>query len=130
MSRIRVVLLGASTLALVSVLWASPAVGSVDSFTGAWVATDPGDGSTLKLQISAPNASGQRRVTVMDQFASGCGALATGIGSGTASGATLSTTLDFRCGGSPLANDITGDFVAVGDTLVGFGGVVWERTGA
>ena len=131
MSRIRVVLLGVSILALVSVLWASPAVGSVDSFTGAWVATDPGDGSTLKVQIGAPNASGVRRVTVMDQnqFSSGCGALATAIGSGTVSGTTLSATLDIRCGGSLIATDVPFTFAAVGDTLVGFG-VVWERAGA
>ena len=130
-SRIRVALLGISMLVTVSVLWASPAAGSVDSFTGAWVATDPDDASALKLQISAPNESGVRRVTVMDQnqFKSGCGGLATAIGSGTVSGTTLSSTVDVRCGGSLVLTDVVFTFTAVGDTLVGFGGV-WERAGA
>jgi hypothetical protein len=129
MRRIRVLVLGTSMLVLVSVLWTSPVIGSVDGFTGSWVATDPDDGSTLKLQISAPNAAGVRRVTLMDQFASACGALATGIGSGTTSGASLSAMLDIRCGGSPLESDVEVDLAAVGDTLVG-SGVVWERAGA
>jgi hypothetical protein len=130
MSRIRMVLLAAPVLVLVAVLWASPAVGSADAFTGAWVATDPGDGSTLKLQIGEANASGVRHVTLMDQnqFHSGCGGLATGIGSGTVSGTTLSAALDIRCEGSLIATDVPFTFAAVGDTLVGLG-VVWERAG-
>ena len=130
MSRVRMVLLAAPVLALVAVLWASPAVGSADPFTGSWVATDPGDGSTLKLQIGEANASGVRRVTLMDQnqFQSGCGGLATGIGSGTVSGTTLSATLDIRCAGSLVLTDVPVDFDALGDTLVGLG-VVWERAG-
>ena len=130
MTRVRMVLLAAPVLVLIAVLWTSPAVGSADALTGPWVATDPGDGSTLKLQISAANASGVRRVTLMDQnqFHSGCGGLATGIGSGTVSGTTLSATLDFRCQGSLIATDFPVDFDAVGDTLVGFG-VVWEEGG-
>jgi hypothetical protein len=128
MSRVRVVLLGASMLVSVSVFWASPAFGSADTFTGAWVATDPDDGSELKVQIGAANVSGVRRVTFMDQFASACDAPATGIGSGAVSGTTLSATLDIRCGGSPFASDAPVAFAAVGDTLVGFG-VVWERAG-
>jgi hypothetical protein len=124
------VLLAAPVLVLVAVLWTSPAVGSTDSFTGAWVATDPSDGSALKLQIGQTNASGVRRVTVMDQnqFHSGCGGLATGIGSGTVIGTTLSAALDIRCGGSLNATDVPFTFDAVGDTLVGLG-VVWERAG-
>ena len=130
MSRVRMVLLAAPVLALVAVLWTSPAVGSADPFTGAWVATDPGDGSTLKLQISGSGGSEVMRVTIMDQnqFHNGCGALATAIGSGTVSGATLSSTLDIRCGGSLVGTDVLFTFAAVGDTLVGFG-VVWERAG-
>ena len=130
MSRIRMVLLAAPVLVLVAVVWASPAVGSADAFTGAWVATDPSDGSALKLQIGEANASGVRHVTLMDQnqFHSGCGGLATGIGSGTVSGTTLSAALDIRCGGSLNATDVPFTFDAVGDTLVGLG-VVWERAG-
>jgi hypothetical protein len=130
MSRVRMVLLAAPVLVLVAVLWTSPAVGSADTFAGGWVATDPGDGSTLKLQIGEAGASGVRRVTLMDQnqFHSGCGGLATGIGSGTVSGTTLSVTLEIRCQGALLATDVAVDFAAVGDTLVGFG-LVWERAG-
>ena len=82
------------------------------------------------LQL-APNESGVRRVTVMDQnqFRSGCGGLATAIGSGTVSGTTLSSTVDVRCAGSLVLTDVLFTFTAVGDTLVGFGGV-WERAGA
>jgi hypothetical protein len=130
MSRVRMVLLAASALVLIAVFWTSPAVGSADAFTGAWVATDPGDGSTLKVQIGAANDAGVRRVTIMDQnqFHSGCGALATAIGSGTVTGTTLSSTLDIRCGGSLVGTDVLVTFAAVGDTLVGFG-VIWARAG-
>ena len=128
MSRIRLALFGVSVLVCVSVLWTSPAFGSADAFTGAWVATDPDDGSKLKVQIGAANVSGVRRVTLIDQFASACDAPATGIGSGTVSGTTLSAALDIRCGGSPFGSDVPVAFAAVGDTLVGFG-VVWERPG-
>jgi hypothetical protein len=129
MSRVRVALLAISIVALFTAQWATPAFGSADAFTGAWTATDVSDGSTLKLQIGTPNASGVRHVTLMDQYASACGALATGIGSGTDSGTTLSTALDLRCGGSTLADDVVVTFDAVGATLVGFG-VVWQRLGS
>lgn len=130
MSRIRVVLVGASLLLLVSALWTSAAAGSTDAFTGAWVATDPGDGTVLKVQISESNASGVRRVMLMDQnqFHSGCGGPATAIGSGTVSGTTLSASLDVRCEGALVGTDIPFTFTAVGDTLVALG-VVWERVG-
>ena len=61
----------------------------------------PSDGSALKLQIGEANASGVRHVTLMDQnqFHSGCGGLATGIGSGTVSGTTLSATLEHQVRG-------------------------------
>jgi len=117
----------ASVLVLIAFSWTSAALGSADAFTGAWVATDPGDGSTLKVQISAANHTGVRRVTLIDQFASACGAAATGIGSGTTSGTTLTATLSIGCGGSPQG-DASVDFAVVGETLVGFG-VVWARPG-
>jgi hypothetical protein len=127
MSYCRVLLLSALLVSFL-LYGAATAAGSAGAFTGAWSATDPDDGSTLKLQIGAPNASGVSRVTLMDQFASACGALATAIGSGTVSGTTLSSTLDIRCGGSPFASNVPVTFDAVGDTLLGFG-VVWTRIG-
>jgi hypothetical protein len=122
------VLLAVPVLVLVTVFGTSPAVGSADAFTGAWVATDPDDGSTLRVQIGAANGAGVRRVTLIDQFASACGAAATAIGSGTVSRSTLTATLNVRCGGEPLDSDVLVDFAIVGDTLVGFG-VVWRRAG-
>jgi hypothetical protein len=124
----RRVLVLSTLLVLFFLYGTATAAGSAGAFTGAWTATDPDDGSTLKLQIGAPNAFGVSRVTLMDQFASACGALATAIGSGTVSSMTLSSTLDIRCGGSPFAADVPVTFDAVGDTLLGFG-VVWTRMG-
>jgi hypothetical protein len=103
------------------------AAASTDAFTGAWTATDT-DGSTLHLQISAPNVSGVRHVTLVDQFASVCGAPATAIGLGTVSGTTLSATLDVRCGGAPSATGVPLSFDLVGDDLVS-GGTVFTRVG-
>jgi hypothetical protein len=129
MSYVRVLLL--STLLVSFLIYGTAsAAGSRGAFTGAWTATDPDDGSRLKVQIGAPNASGVSRVTLIDQFASACGAPATGIGTGTASGATLSATLDIRCGGAPLVSDAPATFTMVGDTLVDDFGLVWTRPGA
>ena len=91
--------------------------GGADAFTGAWSATDPFDGSALRLQIGAPSPSGVRHVTLTDNFASGCGAPATAIGTGTVSGSTLTTIVDIRCGGQLRAEDVTITYTLVGDTL-------------
>jgi len=125
----RRVLLVSTLLVSFMLYGTSTAAGSPSAFTGAWTATDPDDGSTLKVQIGAPNASGRSRVTLIDQFASACGAPATAIGSGTISGATLSSTLDVRCGGSPFASDVPATFEVVGDTLVDGNGLLWTRVG-
>ena len=120
---LRIVLL----VALVAAFQATTVAASRDAFTGAWTATDT-DGSTLKAQISAPAASGVRRVTFIDHFASACGSPATAIGSGTVTGATLAATLNVRCGGAPFASDAPFTFDLVGDTLVS-GGIVFTRVG-
>jgi hypothetical protein len=100
-----------------------------DEFAGAWTASDPFDGSTLRLQIGSPSASGRRNVTLTDGFASACGAPATAIGTGAVSGSTLTTTVDIRCGGELRAEDVTITYELVGGTLTdGFS--TFERTGA
>jgi len=88
-----------------------------DAFTGAWSATDPFDGSALRLQIGGPSPSGVRQVTLTDTFASACGAPATAIGTGTVSGTTLTTVVDIRCGGVLRAEDVTITYELVGDAL-------------
>lgn len=90
---------------------------SRDQFTGAWAATDPFDGSSLRLEIGSPSASGLRQVILSDDFASACGAPATAIGTGTVSDTTLTTTVDVRCGGAPYAEDVTIVYELVGDAL-------------
>jgi hypothetical protein len=99
------------------------------TFAGAWVATDPDDGSRLKLQISGSGAPAKRHVTLVDQFASACGAPATAIGLGTVSGTTLTATLDVRCGGAPFADDVPFVFEAANGTVVN-NGVVFTRPGS
>ena len=104
--------------ALVAVLAAAgSATAAGDAFTGAWSATDPFDGSALRLQIGAPSPSGVRQVTLTDNFASACGAPATAIGTGTVSGSTLTTIVDIRCGGELRAEDVTITYELVGDAL-------------
>jgi hypothetical protein len=98
------------------------------SFTGAWTATDPDDGSTLLVLIGSEDASGNIRVTTVDQFASACDAPATVIGSGTISGSTLTAVGDVRCGGAVFATDVPVEFELVGETLVG-GSVEFRRVG-
>jgi uncharacterized protein with beta-barrel porin domain len=92
--------LAALVVAVLTACVAASAAGAAgDAFTGAWTATDPFDGSTLRLQVGSASASGVRQVTLTDSFASACGAPATAIGTGTVSGTTLTTVVDVRCGG-------------------------------
>lgn len=107
MAAIRIALPGVLAAALSAVCLAGSAVASPDPFTGAWIATDPFDGSTLRLQVGSPSAEGLRQVTLTDGFASACGAPATAIGTGTVSGSTLTTTVDIRCGGELRAEHVT-----------------------
>ena len=100
-----------------TVLLAGTASAAGDQFTGEWTATDPFDGSALRLQIGAPSPSGVRQVTLTDNFASACGAPATAIGTGTVSGSTLTTIVDIRCGGELRAKDVTITYTLVGSTL-------------
>jgi hypothetical protein len=105
----------ALVLAATSLVATATAAG--DSFTSAWRATDPFDGSSLRLQIGAPSASGVRQVTLTDGFASACDAPASAIGTGTVSGSTLTTVVDIHCGGELRAEDVTITYELVGDTL-------------
>lgn len=98
---------------------AGTATAAGDSFTGAWVATDSFDGSTLRLQIGAPSADGVRQVTATDDYASACGAPATATGTGTVSGTTLTAVLNVRCGGEPQGA-ATFTFTLANGTLQGF----------
>jgi hypothetical protein len=117
-------------LVAIGLLVAAPsaATASADAFSGSWTAIDD-DGSTLMLLVSAANPTGVRHVTLVDQYATTCAAPATAIGTGTASGTTLTTTADVRCGGQVLATDVPSSYELVGDTLV-IGGVVFTRTGS
>jgi hypothetical protein len=119
-----------SVLAALSLAAASigaTAAAAVDPFSGTWTANDPGDGSTLRLQIGSASASGSRHVTITDSYGSICGALVTAIGTGTVSGSILTATVDIRCGGELAAEDIEFAFESVGDTLAGLG-VTFVRT--
>ena len=100
-----------------SLVLAGTASAAGDQFTGAWAATDPFDGSALRLQIGAPSAEGTRQVTLTDDFASACGAPATAIGAGTVSGTTLTTIADIRCGGVLRAEDVTITYTLAGAAL-------------
>ena len=102
--------------ALVCLVGAGTATSAGDAFTGAWKATDPSDGSSLRLQIGGPSAFGTRSVAFSDGFASACGAPATAIGTGTVSGSTLTATVVIRCGGELLAEG-TITYELVGDVL-------------
>lgn len=110
-------LLAAVLLAALALAGGATATG--DAFTGAWKATDQFDGSTLRLEIGSASATGERRISVTDGYASGCGAPATAIGTGTAAGATLTATLDVRCGGELRAEDVPFTFSLSGGTLLG-----------
>ena len=118
-------LLAALMLAATSLVATATAAG--DQFTGTWTANDPGDGSTLRLQIGSASASGSRHVTITDSYGSICGALVTAIGTGTVTGSTLTATVDIRCGGELAAEDVEFTFEPVGDTLAGLG-VIFVRT--
>jgi hypothetical protein len=107
--------LAALVLAATSLVATATAAG--DPFTGAWTATDPFDGSSLRLQIGGASASGIRPVTLTDGFASACGAPATAIGTGTVSGSTLTTVVEIRCGGELLAEGVTITYELAGDAL-------------
>jgi uncharacterized protein with beta-barrel porin domain len=121
--------LAALVVAVLTACVAASAAGAAgDAFTGAWTATDPFDGSTLRLQIGSPSAAGSRHVTLTDDFASACGAPATAIGTGSVSGATLTTVVDIRCGGVLRGEDVMIVYQLVGDTLTdGFS--TFTRTG-
>jgi len=105
-----------ATALVAALVAAGSATAADDAFTGAWSATDPFDGSALRLQIGGPSPSGVRQVTLTDNFASACGAPATAIGTGTVSGSTLTTIVDIRCGGE-LRGTGTFTYTLVGDTL-------------
>jgi len=98
-------------------------------FTGAFTATDPDDQSRLILTISAPNASGRVRVTLIDQFATSCLAPATVVGAGTLSEATVSGAFDVRCGGAVVAEDVPFTITGGGDTVT-LGDLTFTRIGA
>jgi len=107
----------AAAVVATTVVLAGTASAAGDQFTGAWSATDPFDGSSLRLEIGAPSPSGVRHVTLMDTFASACGAPATAIGTGTVSGSTLTTVVDIRCGGELRGEDVTITYQLVGSAL-------------
>jgi hypothetical protein len=125
----RLVLAALAVTAVALTVAATVLAAAPDAFTGAWTGIDPDDGSTLRTQISAPSESGTRHVTLVDRFASACNATATATGFGAVSGAVLTATVDVRCGGAVLARDVTVTWEAVGDELLGGGGVVYTRPG-
>ena len=102
-----------------ALLMAGAATAAKTTFTGAWTGVDTDDGSTILVLIGAENASGGVRVTLIDQFASACGAAATALGSGTTSGSTLTGTFDVRCGGELLVTDAPFEFELSGEVLLG-----------
>ena len=116
-----------AVLVLAATALVATATAAGDPFTGTWTANDPGDGSTLRLQIGSASASGSRHVTITDSYGSICGALVTAIGTGTVSGSLLAARVDIRCGGELAAEDVEFTFVPVGDTLAGLG-VTFVRT--
>jgi hypothetical protein len=125
MTALRIVLLG-SIVALVGLTPMANAAGA--TFNGAWSGTDPDDGSRLLILIGGAQ-TGLAHVTFVDQFASACGAPATGIGSGTISGSTLSAKLDIRCGGKPFAPDVPITLDLQGETLF-LGDIPFSRPGS
>jgi len=121
-------LVGLGLVAGMVLLGAAPTSASTDTFTGAWAATDTGDGSAVVATIGAAGSDAVRRVTLVDQFASACDAPATADGWGVTSGSRLSATLDVRCGGAPYAQDVPYTFQATGATLLA-DGLVFRRMG-
>lgn len=118
-------------LSLVALLAVAPSVSAAHSqFSGMWVSTDPADGSTQTLSVSAGDAPA---VTYIDFYASSCAnngsptTLFTAAGRGVVDADTL--VVDFHksgCGRSGMGGFTLG-WTYDNDTLVDDFGIVWYR---
>lgn len=118
-------------LSLVALLAVAPVVSAAQSqFSGRWVSTDPADGSTQTLSVSAGDTPA---VTYIDFFASTCAnggspaTVFTAAGQGTVDADAL--VVDFHksgCGRSG-AGGFTLEWTYDNGTLLDGFGIVWHR---
>jgi hypothetical protein len=114
----------ALVVALAGVATAAPS----DPFKGAWASIDT-DGSNQTLTFGGNGST--RRVTLFDDGASVCDGMvpATGRGTGTVDGSSLSVTYLLSChpGGSFTTPEVTYTHDAGSNTLTDSFGVTWSR---